>query len=208
MHDHRKLGRELGLFDTDPLMGAGLPYWLPGAVVGLRVRIFALINGPEGIPVPGRLVGIEDFKRLYADPAADGRSRGAALSDLFWYWLAPGPQVHQEHLEPGPRYDDVARTTRRTIARLRKDDWEELVSRCAAREFDRLDGGGTADRARIVRLRDAMMPLWASVYYEVVFGEECPADARDLIVANADDVVSALKCTRLRHMGRRERLTG
>nr|WP_237281842.1 threonine--tRNA ligase [Streptomyces griseochromogenes] len=34
MPDHRRLGRELGLFDTDPLMGAGLPYWLPdGAVV-------------------------------------------------------------------------------------------------------------------------------------------------------------------------------
>jgi threonyl-tRNA synthetase len=34
MPDHRKLGRELGLFDTDPLIGAGLPYWLPdGAVV-------------------------------------------------------------------------------------------------------------------------------------------------------------------------------
>jgi threonyl-tRNA synthetase len=34
MHDHRKLGRELGLFDTDPLIGAGLPYWLPaGAVI-------------------------------------------------------------------------------------------------------------------------------------------------------------------------------
>ncbi|MGW1864272.1 threonine--tRNA ligase [Streptomyces mauvecolor] len=34
MHDHRRLGRELGLFDTDPLMGAGLPYWLPdGAAV-------------------------------------------------------------------------------------------------------------------------------------------------------------------------------
>lgn len=33
-HDHRRLGRELALFDTDPLMGAGLPYWLPdGAVV-------------------------------------------------------------------------------------------------------------------------------------------------------------------------------
>ncbi|MFB7372097.1 threonine--tRNA ligase [Streptomyces sp. NPDC056222] len=33
-HDHRRLGRELGLFDTDPLIGAGLPYWLPdGAVV-------------------------------------------------------------------------------------------------------------------------------------------------------------------------------
>ncbi|MEU3606883.1 threonine--tRNA ligase [Streptomyces sp. NPDC035033] len=34
MHDHRRLGRELGLFDTDPLIGAGLPYWLPdGAAV-------------------------------------------------------------------------------------------------------------------------------------------------------------------------------
>lgn len=34
MHDHRKLGRELNLFDTDPLIGAGLPYWLPdGAIV-------------------------------------------------------------------------------------------------------------------------------------------------------------------------------
>ncbi|WP_326777439.1 threonine--tRNA ligase [Streptomyces sp. NBC_01445] len=33
-HDHRKLGRELGLFGTDPLIGAGLPYWLPdGAAV-------------------------------------------------------------------------------------------------------------------------------------------------------------------------------
>ncbi|MDF3302988.1 threonine--tRNA ligase [Streptomyces tropicalis] len=34
MPDHRRLGRELDLFDTDPLIGAGLPYWLPdGALV-------------------------------------------------------------------------------------------------------------------------------------------------------------------------------
>jgi threonyl-tRNA synthetase len=34
MQDHRKLGRELDLFDTDPLIGAGLPFWLPdGATV-------------------------------------------------------------------------------------------------------------------------------------------------------------------------------
>jgi len=29
MSDHRKLGRELELFGSDPLIGAGLPYWLP-----------------------------------------------------------------------------------------------------------------------------------------------------------------------------------
>ena len=197
------------------LVATSLPAWLPTVVVALRVRIFALINGEEGIPVPGRLVGAEHFKQLYAEPAADGRSRGAALSDLFWYWLAPGPEVHQEHLEPGQRYDEVARTTRRTLGRLRKDEWEQLVAGYARETLDRLDAlpnrdlmswlGG--DRTRMVRLRDAMMPLWASVYYELVFAEPCPPQIRDLIAANADDVVSALKCTRLRHMARRDRLT-
>lgn len=34
MNDHRRLGRELDLFDSDPLIGAGLPYWLPaGAAI-------------------------------------------------------------------------------------------------------------------------------------------------------------------------------
>ena len=34
MNDHRKLGRELGLFGSDPLVGAGLPYWPPdGAII-------------------------------------------------------------------------------------------------------------------------------------------------------------------------------
>ena len=29
MQDHRKLGRDLELFHSDPLVGAGLPLWLP-----------------------------------------------------------------------------------------------------------------------------------------------------------------------------------
>jgi threonyl-tRNA synthetase len=29
MNDHRRLGRELGLYHLDPLVGAGLPIWLP-----------------------------------------------------------------------------------------------------------------------------------------------------------------------------------
>ncbi|GAA4906163.1 threonyl-tRNA synthetase [Stackebrandtia albiflava] len=34
MRDHRRIGRELEMFDTDPLIGAGLPFWLPaGATV-------------------------------------------------------------------------------------------------------------------------------------------------------------------------------
>src|SRR5262245_60241675 len=30
--DHRRLGRELDIFDSDPLIGAGLPFWLPAGV--------------------------------------------------------------------------------------------------------------------------------------------------------------------------------
>ncbi|WP_433297160.1 threonine--tRNA ligase [Actinoplanes sp. CA-030573] len=37
--DHRKLGRELDLFDSDPLIGAGLPFWLPaGAAARYEVE--------------------------------------------------------------------------------------------------------------------------------------------------------------------------
>jgi hypothetical protein len=148
------------------------------------------------------LVGAEHFERVYSDPAADGRSRGAGLSDLFWYWLAPGPQMHQEHLEPGERYRIVARTTRQVLA-VPHPRAGALATAATRRVLAELP----ADRISHVRLRDLMMPVWAEVYYELVFGEPCPRAARDLIVANADDVVSALKGTGLRHMDRRDRLT-
>ncbi|MFD6683281.1 cytochrome P450 [Micromonospora parva] len=172
------------------------------AVVALREWIFERVNGSEGIAVPGPLVPPEDFERVYSDPAADGRSRGAGLSDLFWYWLAPGPQMHQEHLEPGERYRTVARTTRRVlaVAHARSD---ELATAATRRILDTLPTG----RISHVRLRDLMMPIWAEVSYELVFGAQCPRDVRDLIVANADDVVTALKGMSLRHMSRRDRLT-
>ncbi|MGW5724274.1 cytochrome P450 [Amycolatopsis sp. NPDC003865] len=175
------------------------PTWLPARVVALRMRIFALVNGQDAVTIPGEQVGAADFKRVYADPAANGRSRGAALSDLFWYWLAPGPQVHQEHLEAGPRYDEVAKCTRHILVRSKKDS-EELARRVAAHVLDDVRPG-------LVRLRDEMMPIWAELYYELVFEEPCPPEARDLIVGHADDVVSALKCVRPRNMRRRARLT-
>jgi hypothetical protein len=180
-----------------------LPYWLPKRVVALRGAIFTLVNGEEGLPVLERRQGPEDFLRVYGDPAANGRSHGAGLSDLFWYWLAPGPEVHQEHLEPGPRYDQAARATRAILASRTKAEWAELVTRCTAKVLDNTTVTANAPR----RLRDLMMGIWAEVYYELVFREPCPPAARELIVGNADDVVSALKCTRLRHMGRRDRLT-
>ena len=185
------------------MVAAGtLPRWLPPAVIRLREWIFTRVNGTEGIAVPGPLVGAEHFERLYSDPAADGRSQGAGLSDLFWYWLAPGPQMHQEHLEPGERYRTVARTTRQVLA-VPHQRAAQLTTGAIGRVLDQLPTG----RISRVRLRDLTMGAWAEVNYELVFGEPCPPDVRDLIVANADDVVTALKGTGLRHLDRRDRLT-
>jgi hypothetical protein len=181
---------------------ASLPYWLPLAILALRARIFTRINGEEGIAIPDKLVDSAHFKQVYSHPAANGRSRGAALSDLFWYWLSPGPEMHQEHIENGPRYEEVERTTRRILGISRKAA-EDLTARC----FSRVLGQQGIQRAKLVRLRDLIMPAWAEFYYELVFGVPCPPIARDLIVGNANDVVTALKCCSLRHMKKRERLT-
>jgi hypothetical protein len=148
---------------------ASLPYWLPTAILALRMRIFTRINGKEGIAVPGELVSASQFKQIYSHRAASGRSKGAALSDLFWYWLSPGPEIHQEHLEPGDRYEEVARATRRFLA-VPKQRAEQLASCCVARVF----GGAGIRNAKLVRLRDPMMRVWAEFYYEIVFGEHCP----------------------------------
>jgi len=180
------------------LVLVSLPYWLPRVVVALRMWLFARINGAEGIAIPGELVDVSRFLEVYSHPAANGRSHGAALSDLFWYWLSPGAEVHQEHLEPGPRYDDVARCTRRILT------MPSLVAdRLAADSLH----AALPDRTGLVRLRDLVMPVWAEFYHRVVFGRPCSDEVRALIVANADDVVTALKCCGLRHMDRRHRLT-
>ncbi|HKA69744.1 MAG TPA: cytochrome P450 [Actinomycetes bacterium] len=177
---------------------ASLPYWLPRLVVAVRMWLFARINGAEGIAVPGDLVDMSQFLEVYGHPAAGGRSRGAALSDLFWYWLSPGAEVHQEHLERGPRYDEVARSTRRMLS-MPSQDAERLAAESVR---DALPA-----RTGLIRLRDLVMPVWAEFYHRLVFGRPSTGAARQLIVDNADDVVTALKCCGLRHLDRRLRLT-
>jgi hypothetical protein len=184
------------------LMLVALPYWLPPLVVRMRMSLFARINGREALLLPDGELGSGEFRRIYAHPATSGRSRGARLSDLFWYWLAPGPEMHQEHLENGPRYEKIAGLTR-SILTLSNTDIERLMDKCCSR----MQSLTLGRPRRLVRLRDMMMPVWADFYHELVFREECPAEARPLIVAHAHDVVTALKCCGLRHMKKRNQLT-
>ena len=183
-------------------LALSLPHWLPPIVVRLRMWIFTRVNGEEGMPIPGPQISAAQLKTVYANPAADGRSRGAALSDLFWYWLAPGPELHQEHLEPGPLYKEVAESTRAILA-LPRVQVEAIATHCFAVGLDREIG----DAVAVFRQRDLWMPIFADFYYRLLFGAMCPAAARALIVGNANDVVTALKCLGLRHMDRRDALT-
>ena len=182
---------------------ASLPYWLPGRVVGLRNFIFTRINGQDALHFPDGTPGsAREFLRVYRDRRARGRSRGAELSDLFWYWLAPGPEMHQEHLEDGPRYESIARLTLEILGRPRRD--VEAMIDASMRESLRLP---SRPDSRPLRLRDVVMPLWADFFHRLVFRERGTERELELIRAHANDLVTALKCCGLRHMGVRARLT-
>ena len=181
---------------------ASLPYWLPPVVVRLRMMIFTRINGGKTLQVPSESLGPTEFRRIYEHPGAHGRSQGARLSDLFWYWLSPGPELHQEHLEDGPRYQKLAGLTRKVLA-IPRTDIEALVEKCAG-ETAQLN---TSAEWRFARLRDMVMPFWARFFYELVFRAPCSDAEAYVVEAHAKDVASALKCTSLRHMVKRNRLT-
>lgn len=181
---------------------ASLPRWLPRAVVGARVWVFSAVNGREGIPVPGETVDVSRFRELYAHPAAVGRARGSKLADLIWYWVSPGAHVHQEQVESGPGHDEIARCTRRVLARS-TEDVEQLARRCAVRALDRLEAAPN----KPVRLRDVVMPISAELVHELVFGTPCRPPALRLATQYSDDVLNGLKCVTLRHMDRRAALT-
>jgi threonyl-tRNA synthetase len=60
MIDHRKLGRELELFCSDPLIGAGLPVWLPDGATA-RHAVEEYLRGQE------RAAG---YRHVYSPPMA------------------------------------------------------------------------------------------------------------------------------------------
>ncbi len=60
MSDHRRLGRELELFHSDPLVGAGLPIWLPAGAAA-RHAVEEYIREAE------RLAG---YQHVYSPPLA------------------------------------------------------------------------------------------------------------------------------------------
>src|SRR5205823_279422 len=91
MHDHRELGRELGLFDTDPLIGAGLPYWLP-AGAAVRHALEEYLREQSG--VLGGLTRVRAMQlndaHIFCAPDQAAAEAGAALAMIRQAYAALG----------------------------------------------------------------------------------------------------------------------
>eukprot|EP01062_Namystynia_karyoxenos_P032560 TRINITY_DN24022_c0_g1_i1.p1 TRINITY_DN24022_c0_g1~~TRINITY_DN24022_c0_g1_i1.p1 ORF type:complete len:536 (+),score=202.91 TRINITY_DN24022_c0_g1_i1:93-1610(+) len=182
------------------------PSWLPGRVVALRMHLLTSINdgsggSGEGVQVPNAEVDCEGFRMLYRSKAAGGRSVGAGLSDLFWYFLSPGPEVHPEQLENGPKYNEVALVLKRALGAPREEAQAALL-KLAEQMVDSLSGG-----VSVVRLRDLFMPLFARFYHDMLFREEASDEIVEKIVRYAHNVIQALKWCELRDMPARLEVT-
>lgn len=79
MIDHRKLGRELELFGSDPLIGAGLPYWLPAGAAA-RGAVERYIQEVE------RRAG---YQHVYSPPLAHRE-----LYEISGHWANFAPDMY------------------------------------------------------------------------------------------------------------------
>ncbi len=179
-----------------------LPFWLPNLVIQLRMSIFTKVNGEEGIQVPGKEIKASEFKKIYANKSLKGRSKGANLSNLFWYWLAPGPEMHQEHIEEWDNYKEIAAVTKNILS-ISNEETEQLWSKYESTIFSQKN----IKTWKVIRLRDFLMPISTSFFYELVFGEECTEEEKKIILKHSNNVVNSLKGCALRHMAKRNKLT-
>lgn len=208
---------------------ASLPFWLPGLVVSIRMFLFTKLNGDQGVQFPNSDVGADQFKALYANKNAKIRSRqkNVGLSDLFWYFLCPGPDIHQEHVETGTHLHSMVHLGTKLMLTVPTERVEALAAKAcrirfcseagmrelgfnpasAASVSSASDLGVGVPNWSIVRLRDMFFPTFARFWYELLFDEEPSEHAIRLIVASGQNVINALKATELRDMAARNALT-
>jgi hypothetical protein len=177
-----------------------LPYWLPARVTAFRVWLFARINGEAAVDLPNAEIGVEETLALYRHPLASGRARGAKLSDLFWYWMAPSPHLHQENVEAGDLYEDVKKTTRKLLA-SRVGSLHALSAKYIGRHVNLADRGAIES----IRLTRWFFPAFAGLYYELIFGKEADSETLALLASHSENFLAALKCNVMRDMPLRER---
>ena len=106
MIDHRKLGRELGLFHSHPLVGAGLPLWLPDGAAA-RHAVEQYVREVE------RRAGYRHVYSPRRDPPARSRHTRRTRCDRH------PPTRRACHRHPGPSRRPGPQPLRRRLRRCR-----------------------------------------------------------------------------------------
>lgn len=184
---------------------ACLPFVLPPLLIRLRMMLFVKINGDAGIEVPNNDITPAQFKELYNSPLANLRSKQATvgLSDLFWYFLCPGPDIHQEHVESGTQLYDMVTDLTKFLLNVPTSKLEALATKHILLRLRSL----SKSNWHLTRLRDEFFPVFSSLFYELLFDEVCSTQVLGLCVKSGQNVINALKCTELRDMAARDALT-
>lgn len=194
-------GRRWGVVGAASLFTAYAAFkWLPKMVVRHRMKLLTSINdgvdSGEGIQVPNSEINCNGFRALYKSRAARGRSEGAALSDLFWYFLSPGPEIHPEQVEDGPKWDQINLVTQR-ILMIERSSLEAMLTKYTERHLAKVSG------LEVIRLRDWYMELFAAFLHEMIFGDEATEEVLAMIVRHATNIIETLKWCELRDMDAR-----
>jgi hypothetical protein len=174
-----------------------LPLWVPAVIIALRMYVFTAINAEHGIELPNKDVSDKEFKAVYNHPAVSGRSEGAGLSDLFWYFLAPCPELHQEHIENGPLYVATSLATKKLLAAS-----TERIVELAEKHTKELFNGklGEPGSWTVERLREFWFPMYTALFHELIFDQDATPEGLDICIKSGENIINALKFSTFRDM--------
>lgn len=88
------------------------------------------------------------------------------------FWL-------QEHIESHTPLYSTASLMTKMILNVPKEQLEDV---CAKYVGQALDETFKSASYRIIRLRDYFMPVFARIYYELIFGEPCSGRTSELVL--------------------------
>lgn len=150
-----------------------------------RMAVFA--DGAKTVILPNPAIRGKQVERLYAHEHARMKT-GTMARALINYFHYP-VDCHQENLEDAPLHAALAKATDKIVA-LPLKRLRELLDAPLA-DIDKWLPAGRS--ATTLRLRDALFPLSARVFYSLVFGVDCPPDTARRISISTLNVLKTIK---------------
>ena len=161
--DHRKLGRELDIFDSDPMIGAGLPFWLPAGAAA-RYEVESYLHELE------RRAG---YQHVYS-PVLGKRE----MYQLSGHW-----QNFADDMFPPMGLGDDSLVLRPSLCphhalifKARQHSYRELPVR-----FAELGGMYRAERSGVLGGLSRVRSIWLNDAHNFCAGEQVGAEVADVL---------------------------